>query len=253
LQITQVLPLLCMKVFVEHCKLLPITPVHCWLIISLWFKDFNGVNNRYGQIAVPDFLEYLWIQLSDCFTSIWTPLTQKMQCLKCNWVSYKESQDMLLKIYIPTGKVKSVSLKDLLDYNFINAHSEPSLCGHCNLNTNQKTIWERMPNLVCLEIVRVTERKTGSKQLRWSKNCVPISFPTSGIRLPGSLSSFRLIGTCDHKGTLYSGHWVTRTYCRSDTWYEADDLKSHNVIINRPGINDTSVVLLLLIAEHLLK
>ena len=223
-------------------------------LVSNFFEKisaFNGVNNRYGQIAVPDFLEYLWTQLPDCFKSIWTPSIRKMQCLKCNWVSYKNSQDMLLKVYIPTHIGKNVSLKDLIDYNFINAHSEPSLCGHCHVNTNQKTVWDFIPNLVCLEILRVTERKTKSKQLRWSKNNVSISFPTSGIHLPGSSSSFRVIGTCDHRGTLYGGHWVTRMYCKSNTWYEADDLKNRVTLASTPGVKDTSVVNLLLIADTL--
>ena len=202
--------------------------------------------------SVPDFLEYLWMQLSDCFGSIWTPFTRKLQCLKCEWVSYKESRDMLLKIYIPPGTGKRISLKDLLQYNFITTHSEPSLCGNCTTNTCQKSVWEQIPDLVCLEIIRVTERLIGSQQRKWSKNCVPISFPTSGIRLPGSRSIFRVIATCDHKGTVSGGHWVTRTCCKSDTWYETNDLKRRNTIVGAPGINDTSVVLLLLIAEHLL-
>jgi len=48
-------------------------------------KDFQGIDNRYGQIAVSDFLEFLNNQLP-LFKTIQFTLFTKLQCLKCKLI-----------------------------------------------------------------------------------------------------------------------------------------------------------------------
>ena len=88
--------------------------------VANFFKsvmDFKGANNRYGQIAVPDFMEFLALQLPSVFQPVLASVSTRLQCSKCQWISYSSSRDMLLKVYIPPGDKKSVSLGELLEYN----------------------------------------------------------------------------------------------------------------------------------------
>ena len=131
-------------------------------------KDFSGINNRYGQIAVPDFLEYLATQLPDVFKLARSVTNTKLQCLRCNWVSYSTSEDMLLKLYIPPETTKRISLTELFTYNFITTLPERSVhCGKCLRKTSQKSSKELFSDLVCLELIRVTERKGSNSMPVW--------------------------------------------------------------------------------------
>jgi len=44
----------------------------------------------------------------------------------------------------------------------------------------------------------------------WSKNTASISFPITDVKLPGFSRSYRVVGTCHHRGTVNSGHWITK-------------------------------------------
>ena len=89
-------------------------------------------------------------------------------------------------------------------------------------------------------------------RLSWTKSFVPISFPSSGIRIPGSSKRFRVIGTCHHTGSLHSGHWFTKVVTNSGTWFELDDLKPSSLQTSSPGLSDSTVVILVLVAEDML-
>ena len=60
------------------------------------------------------------------------------------------------------------------------------------------------------------------------------------------------MGTCHHRGTLNSGHWITKI-CTIDGWFELDDLRGNNFPTIPPGTNDDSVTLILIIAEDKLR
>ena len=62
-------------------------------------KDFHGINNRYGQIAVPDFLEYLAAQLPQ-LQSFHFQLITKLQCGMCRWWSFNTTKDFMCKLYL---------------------------------------------------------------------------------------------------------------------------------------------------------
>jgi len=215
-------------------------------------KDFSGINNRYGQIAVPDFLEYLATQLPYVFNLARSVTNTKLQCLRCNWVSYSTSEDILLKLYISPGTTKRISLSELFTYNFITTLLESSVHGQCLRKTSQKSSKELFSDLVCVELIRVTERKGLNSLPVWSKNNIPVTFPTRRIVIPGSTRKYRVIGTSHHKGSFNGGHWVTRICSNNDTWFEAGDLKGRMYKAGPPGVGDSSVVVLVLIAESLI-
>ena len=77
------------------------------------------------------------------------------------------------------------------------------------------------------------------------------SFSTSGIRIPGSPKVYRVLGTCHHIGSRVSGHWFTKVFTTQDTWFALDDLQSKSGVTQPPGINDSTVVILVLMAEDL--
>ena|SRR5690242_18636952 len=93
------------------------------------------------------------------------------------------------------------------------------------------------------EIIRVS--KTNNS---WKKNSMPITFPVSGIKFPGSSRIYDVIATCNHNGSLTTGHWFTKLRIKNDSWYRLDDLQSANTICGAPGIYDATTVLLLLSA-----
>ena len=99
-----------------------------------------------------------------------------------------------------------------------------------------------------LEIMRVSSNLTNSG---WKKNAVPISFPLSGLSVPGSTRRYRIIASCHHYGGLSNGHWTTKLVTTRGDWYECDDLLPVNRITKAPGDNDTSAVILLLVADSL--
>ena len=75
------------------------------------------------------------------------------------------------------------------------------------------------------------------------------NIPTSGISLPGTDRKYQVIASCHHRGTLRSGHWITKLMMVDKTWFNFDDLKPENQVTQAPGANDSSVVILLLLAE----
>ena len=84
----------------------------------------------------------------------------------------------------------------------------------------------------------------------WKKNGAPIDFKTS-ITLPGSESKYRVIGTCNHRGTIKHGHWTTKILLQNGWWYEIDDLKRKHFRTTNPGLKDSSVVVLILAKDTL--
>jgi len=100
-------------------------------------KDFNGINNRYGQIAVPDFIEYLARQIPVIFNQVKSFSVTRLQCSICHWISFPTSHDLLLKLYIPP-KVGVISLDGLISYNFTTTLTDDTLyCGTCKIKTSQ--------------------------------------------------------------------------------------------------------------------
>ena len=87
------------------------------------------------------------------------------------------------------------------------------------------------------EIMRVTGHGGGSRN--WSKNSIPISFPTQNLKL--SSRSYRVAASCHHRGSIKSGHWTTKVCTSTGTWYELDDLKGKPSVTNPPGTLDSSV------------
>ena len=215
-------------------------------------RDFKGANNRYGQLAVSDFLEFLAIRLPDIFSFLKSRITMKLQCLTCKWLSLTTSCDLLVKLYIPPGEAKRISLTDLLTYNFSSTLAESATnCGKCRKKTTQKSTPEQVPLLLCFEIIRVTQKVINSRH-SWTKNNIRVTFPTRGISVPGSVHKYRVIGTSHHKGTLLGGHWFTKVCTKNNQWFDLDDLRFGNHASSGPGSEDNSVVILILLAEHVL-
>jgi ubiquitin C-terminal hydrolase len=207
-------------------------------------KDFMGQNNRYGQVAVPDFLDYLCSQSSKVNQAISYCCITRLQCSQCQWLSEVPSSDTSLKLYIPAD-CKQISLHDLITYNSnsVLSNSDAVFCGKCNVKTAHTLTREYGPELFVIEIIRVT-----GSQDRWLKNSVSISFPCSNLILPGFSKPYKVVGSCHHWGSLNGGHWFTKELTNLG-WYELDDLKAHNYITKAPGLKDNSVAILLLIAE----
>jgi ubiquitin C-terminal hydrolase len=211
-------------------------------------RDFQGTDNRYGQIAVSDFLEYLGLKLADLFDQIRFECISKLQCLNCKWVSYQISKDLLFKLYIPPTHTHC-TLTDLLDYNTTVSMRDNSIfCGRCSKKTDHYLTAELVSNFVILEVIRVSDAKGSGS---FFKNNIPISFPTSGISIPGCRSKYQVVATCHHRGTLNSGHWFVKLKTANQTWWVCDDLRPTNSVTNPPGTRDSSVVLLFLVAEPL--
>src|ERR1700723_397263 len=56
--------------------------------VAVFFRsvmDFNGVDNRYGQTAVPDFIDYLCVQSHQLRDLIELSYTTRLQCSICEW------------------------------------------------------------------------------------------------------------------------------------------------------------------------
>jgi ubiquitin C-terminal hydrolase len=124
--------------------------------------------------------------------------------------------------------------------------SEAVFCGNCNRKTTQTSSRECSADTLLIEIMRVTGHGGGSRS--WSKNSIPISFPTQNLKL--SSRSYRVAASCHHRGSIKSGHWTTKVCTSTGTWYELDDLKGKPSVTNPPGTLDSSVTVLLLIAEN---
>ena len=70
------------------------------------------------------------------------------------------------------------------------------------------------------------------------------------LKLPGFLRSYSVVGSCHHRGSLNSGHWITKVLT-SKGWFDMDDLRSDSLPSGPPGVNDASVSFILLIAHEL--
>jgi len=148
-----------------------------------------------------------------------------------------------LKLYFPSDS-KQVALHELVDYSSkaVLARSEAVYCGHCDAKTTHTLSRDSDPDLFAVELIRVIDSNG------WIKNDSMVTFPVTGLALPGFPRRYRVVATCDHRGSLNGGHWLTKV-STSRGWFELDDLSSRNFATDPPGVNDKSVVLILLIAE----
>jgi len=206
--------------------------------------DFNGVNNRYGQVAVPDFLEYLCTQSPKLAEVIQLKLFTQIQCSKCRWISQDTAMDVSLRLYIP-GNLTQISLPDLVDFNskVTLQKCDAVYCGKCKDKCTHFSHREGDPDSFFIEVIRVTESKRS-----WRKNNICINFPISNLKLPGFPRSYRVVASCHHRGSLFGGHWFTKMSTKLG-WYELDDLRSENILSTPPGLRDNTAVVLLLLAE----
>jgi ubiquitin C-terminal hydrolase len=207
-------------------------------------KDFNGLNNRFGQLAVSDFLEYLVSQAPNVLSTVRCSINKRLQCLKCQWISSTSSEDIFYRLYIPPGFRNSISLTDLVNYNSRSRlYGANSLwCGNCGIKTEQSDVRDSNSDIIMFEIIRVTR----NSQSVWTKNCLPINFTDRNISF-GS-RKYHLAGTCHHKGTLKFGHWITKLCLSDGNWYELNDLKITHQKTMAPGSNDSTAVILVFLA-----
>ena len=205
-------------------------------------RDFDGVNRRYRQVAVPDFIEHLCNQSVNLSPMVKHTLSTQLQCSKCNWVSQRLSNDVFLKLHLPPGSL-DFTLVNLVDYNsnVVLTDNDAVFCGHCKIKTPHKLSREYNPDLFLIEVVRATE----SSRNTWLKNDASIHFPVPSLKLPGFPRTYRVVSTCHHRGSVNGGHWLTKIATNTG-WYELDDLIPRNV---PPGVSDNSVTVILLIAE----
>jgi ubiquitin C-terminal hydrolase len=144
----------------------------------------------------------------------------------------------------------NLSLHDLVAYNSTaNLTGDDAVyCGTCKAKTSQKVSRSYNPDLCLMEVIRVTK----SSRNVWGKSNASLSFSVTNLVLPGFERSFRVVGTCHHRGGLNSGHWITKV-CTNLGWFELDDLRGDSFPTIAPGINDDSVALILAIAEDKLR
>ena len=209
-------------------------------------KDFQGANNRYGQLAVTDFLDYLVSNAANLLDSIKCAIGTTLQCNSCKWVCYYCS-GCLFKLHIPPGHRKSLDLQELLDYNSgFSSRTEAVWCEHCRSKTGQHATYESHSDIILFELIRVHEAKEYSRR-HWLKYTIPINFSTRNISLFGT-RKYHVTATCHHKGSLAQGHWYTKVCLSDERWYELNDLKPRHTKSSRPGIKDSTVVVLLCVA-----
>ena len=107
------------------------------------------------------------------------------------------------------------TLADLFDYNMNAFLKDNSIfCGRCRKRTGHYLTVEFVSNFIILEIIRASDTKTIG---HFTKNRKPISFPTSGISVPGCTSKYQVVATCHHSGTLHAGHWFTKVKTTTQT------------------------------------
>ena len=189
-----------------------------------------------SNFAVPDFIDYLCRHSPHLNDILRLSYTTRLQCSICH-----DSKDTTLKLYIP----KYSSLVDLVDYNTkaLLKDGDAVHCSKCGTNTAHSAIYEYSPDIFIIELVRVTESKSN-----WIKNALPIDFSVTSLKLPNFDRSYRVVGSCHHRGSLRGGHWFTKMVTSSG-WYELDDLKSTNSRSQMPGQRDQTVAVLLLVSE----
>src|SRR6185436_2684928 len=173
--------------------------------------------HRYGQIAVPDFLEYLCNQSPILLRTLEITYFTRLQCSICRWVSTSSNRDCSLKLYIPPT-AKTATLGDLLDYNsnVILSDDDGVICRNCNAKTTYSSSRDYNSNLLLIEIIRVTRLRNA-----WIKKSLPIDFSTRDLKLPGFDRPYRVIASCHHRGFLHGGHWFTNISTNSG-WFNLD-------------------------------
>jgi ubiquitin C-terminal hydrolase len=196
-------------------------------------------------VAVPDFLEYLSDSATEIFNPIRSNVFTSLQCQRCKWVSISMTSEVLIKLYLPDSR-QSISLAEVLAFNSVTKISEAFgvHCAKCGIKTAHSSQREHHSDILIFEIIRVTKAKRN-----WAKHSIPISFPVNGLMLPSSDRKYNVIGTCNHTGSIRSGHWFTKLRMRDDRWFALDDLQSSHSVVDPPGLNDTSTVLLVLLAN----
>ena len=139
-------------------------------------RDLNGINNRYGQVAVPDFIEHLCNHSPILSPVVKFAFATQLQCSKCQWVSQRVYNDVFLKLHVTPSKTL-VTLADLVDYTstVVLTDSDAVFCGNCNLKTSHKLSREYNPDLFIMEVIRATE----SSNNNWVKNNVSLTYPCS--------------------------------------------------------------------------
>ena len=165
-------------------------------------RDFQGINNRYGQVAVPDFLEHLFNTIPTIFQSLRSNVSVSLQCQRCKWCSISTTSETLIKFYLPPSRQANISFSDLIVFNSEMKFPESAgvNCAKCGVKTAHSSRREHHSDLLFLEIIRVSRANT-----YWSKNYTCINFPLNGIVFPGSDRKYSVIATCNHKGTLLIG------------------------------------------------
>ena len=212
-------------------------------------RDFTGVNNRYGQVAVPDFIEHLCANSPNVSPVVKFTFSSKLTCSKCHWVSEQVYNDVSLKLHLPPGCTYA-SLSDLVNFNSnaVLAGNDAVFCGNCRTKTSQIVSRYYNPDMFIMEVVRVTEHSRNN----WVKNNAPLSFDLKDLNLSGFNRRYNVVGTCHHRGSLDGGHWFTKVLT-SKGWFEMDDLKRNCLQATPPGVNDDSVTIILAIAEDKLR
>jgi len=153
-------------------------------------------------------------------------------------------------IYCLPPKWKNCSLSKLLDYNAsVTFRNRSVCCGNYAQKTKHSFKFELQSNFIMLEVIRVSEERKG-RRVFWRKNNTSISFPITGISLCDR--KYQVIATCHHRGSLQYGHWTSEVIMGDNTWYEFDDLRPKNLVCAAPGDCDSSVVVLLLMAESVI-
>ena len=96
-------------------------------------RDCNAANHRYGQIAVPDFLEFLCNRSPLLLRNLESKYFTRLQCYGCKWISSNPVKDVSLKLYLPSNS-KSTTLEDLVDYNsrVVLKDDDAVFCRNCN-------------------------------------------------------------------------------------------------------------------------
>ncbi len=214
-------------------------------IVSAFFplvKDCDGVQHRYGQIAVPDFIDYLCSHSSRLSHLLTFTLTTQLQCSQCHWVRYPSSHEVTLKLYFPSDR-KLTTLEDFVDYNSRAALDDDNTvyCPTCGVNTTHDYLRSCDPDVFLLELCRVAVTPRGSMKIN-----APLSFRTD-LKLPGFSRRYRVVASAHHRGTLRGGHWFTKV-CTKGGWFQMDDLRKKHSVTDPPGFNDKTVAILLLIA-----
>ena len=120
-------------------------------------------------------------------------------------------------------------------------------CGKCGRNTSQRSSCSFDNSIVLIEIVRVVAFQGGKK-----RNNSPVSFPLTGISLPGRSGTFSVVATCNHTGFHDSGHWFSQIQLSNGSWFKIDNLKGRHLPLHTLGkdnIASNSIVLLMLLQD----